>query len=60
MHGEPEQAHGFYAHLIPEFVRSHTDQLHLLLMLKDLRCTLGREPGRRWLSSIGRIVIGVK
>lgn len=31
---------GFYEHLIPEFGRSPTDPLHLLL-LKDLRRTLG-------------------
>ena len=41
MHGEPEQSRGFYEHLIPEFERSPTDALHLLL-LKDIRLTLGR------------------
>jgi hypothetical protein len=32
----------FYEHLIPEFERSPTDPLHLLLLLKDIRRTLGR------------------
>lgn len=40
MHGESEQAHGFYEHLIPELERSPTDALHLLL-LKDIHHTLG-------------------
>ena len=30
---------GFYEHLIPEFERSPTDPLHLLLLLKDIRRT---------------------
>ena len=53
MHGEPEQAHGFYEHLIPELERSPTDPLHLLL-LKDIRLTLGAEPAssfRLWLQA---------
>ena len=42
VHGEPEQARGFYEHLIPELERSPTDPLHLLLRLKDIhRRTLG-------------------
>ena len=40
MHGESEQARGFYEHLIPEFERSPIDAFHLLL-LKGLRRTLG-------------------
>jgi hypothetical protein len=39
-HSRP--ARSFYEHLIPEFERSPTDPLHLLLLLKDIRCTLGR------------------
>ena len=35
-------ARSFYEHLIPEFERSPTDPLHLLLLLKDIRRTLGR------------------
>jgi hypothetical protein len=40
VHGEPEQARGFYEHLFPELERSPTDALHLLL-LKDILHTLG-------------------
>jgi GNAT superfamily N-acetyltransferase len=40
VHAESEQARGFYEHLIPEFERSPTDPLHLLLLLKDIRHTL--------------------
>jgi GNAT superfamily N-acetyltransferase len=42
VHAESEQARGFHEHLIPEFERSPTDPLHLLLLLKDIRRTLGR------------------
>jgi len=42
LHAESEQARCFYEHLIPEFERSPTDPLHLLLLLKDIRRTLGR------------------
>ena len=42
VHAESEQARSFYEHLIPEFERSPTDSLHLLLLLKDIRHTLGR------------------
>ncbi|MFO7628578.1 MAG: hypothetical protein R6W06_03485 [Prochlorococcaceae cyanobacterium] len=35
---------GFYEHLIPEFQHSPTDPLHLLLLLKDIRRTLGTAP----------------
>ena len=42
VHAESDQARGFYEHLIPEFERSPTDPLHLLLLLKDIRRTLGR------------------
>ena len=41
VHAESEQARSFYEHLIPEFERSPTDPLHLLLLLKDIRRTLG-------------------
>lgn len=45
VHAESEQARGFYEHLIPEFERSPTDPLHLLLLLKDIRRTLsGLQP----------------
>ena len=42
VHAESEQARSFYEHLIPEFERSPTDPLHLLLLLKDIRRTLAR------------------
>jgi GNAT superfamily N-acetyltransferase len=42
VHTESEQARGFYEHLIAEFERSPTDPLHLLLLLKNIRRTLGR------------------
>ena len=45
VHAESEQARSFYQHLIPEFERSPTDPLHLLLLLKDIRRTLGWGPG---------------
>ena len=44
---DSEQAQSFSEHLIPEFVRSPTDPLHLLLLLllKDIRRTLGSRQG---------------
>ena len=39
VHTESEQARGFY-----EFERSPTDPLHLLLLLKDIRRSLGSRP----------------
>lgn len=42
VHAESEQACGFYKHLIPELERSITDELHLVLLLKDIKRTLGR------------------
>jgi GNAT superfamily N-acetyltransferase len=44
VHAESEQARSFYEHLIPEFSSSPTDPLHLLLLLKDIRRTLGSLP----------------
>jgi hypothetical protein len=40
IHAESEQARQFYLHLIPEFLRSPTDELHLVLLMKDARRTL--------------------
>jgi GNAT superfamily N-acetyltransferase len=40
VHCESEQASGFYLHLIPEFEPSPTDELHLVLLLKDIKKTL--------------------
>jgi GNAT superfamily N-acetyltransferase len=45
VHAVSEQARGFDEHLIPEFERSPTDPLHLLLLLKDIRRTLGSRQG---------------
>lgn len=40
VHAESEIARSFYLHLIPEFERSPTDDLHLVLLLKDIKRTL--------------------
>jgi len=40
VHYESQSAHDFYLHLIPEFDASPTDELHLVLLLKDIRRTL--------------------
>ena len=45
VHAESEQARSFYEHLIPEFGRSPTDPLHPVLLLKDIRRTLGSRQG---------------
>ena len=40
VHVENTKARDFYLHLIPEFESSPTDDLHLLLMMKDIHKTL--------------------
>ncbi|HEX4982826.1 MAG TPA: hypothetical protein VFV63_14065, partial [Ilumatobacteraceae bacterium] len=40
VHAESVQARDFYLHLVPEFEPSPTDDLHLVLMMKDIRRTL--------------------
>jgi len=40
VHAESEQARAFYLHLIPEFEQSPTDELHLVLLLKDIKRTI--------------------
>lgn len=40
VHAESEEARDFYLHLVPEFETSPTDDLHLLLLMKDIRRTL--------------------
>lgn len=40
VHCESGQARDFYLHLIPQFERSPTDELHLVLLLKDIKKTL--------------------
>lgn len=41
VHAETAEARGFYLHLVPEFEASPTDELHLFLLMKDIRRTLG-------------------
>ncbi|MFT4264743.1 MAG: hypothetical protein QM572_15270 [Nocardioides sp.] len=41
VHAESQAARDFYLHLVPEFEQSPTDDLHLVLMLKDIGRTLG-------------------
>ena len=40
IHAEEGEARDFYLHLIPELEPSPTDELHLVLLLKDARRTL--------------------
>ena len=40
IHCESAEARGFYLHLVPEFEPSPTDDLHLVLLVKDIRRTL--------------------
>jgi GNAT superfamily N-acetyltransferase len=40
VHAESTEARDFYVHLVPEFEPSPTDQLHLVLLMKDIRRTL--------------------
>lgn len=46
IHCESASARDFYLHLIPELEASPTDELHLVLLLKDIRRTL-RAVGQR-------------
>jgi GNAT superfamily N-acetyltransferase len=41
VHAESTAARGFYLHLVPEFERSPTNDLHLVLLMKDIRRALG-------------------
>jgi hypothetical protein len=43
IHAETAQARDFYLHLIPELESSPTDELHLVLLMKDARKTLLHE-----------------
>ncbi len=43
VHAETPQARDFYLHLIPGFMSSPTDALHLVLLMKDLHRTLPSE-----------------
>jgi GNAT superfamily N-acetyltransferase len=40
VHAESPEARAFYLHLVPEFAASPTDDLHLVLLMKDIRRTL--------------------
>lgn len=40
VHAESDEAREFYLHLLPEFEVSPTDDLHLVLLMKDVRRTL--------------------
>lgn len=41
VHAESQVARDFYLHPVPEFEQSPTDPLHLVLLTKDIRRTLG-------------------
>lgn len=41
IHAEGPEARAFYRHLVPELEPSPTDDLHLVLLMKDARRTLG-------------------
>lgn len=41
VHAESQSARDFYLHLVPEFEHSPTDELHLVLLTKDIKRTLG-------------------
>jgi hypothetical protein len=40
VHAESAEARDFYRHLVPEFEVSPTDELHLVLLMKDIIRTL--------------------
>ncbi|MHB8245142.1 MAG: GNAT family N-acetyltransferase [Acidimicrobiales bacterium] len=40
VHAESNDARDFYLHLVPEFESSPTDDLHLVLLMKDIRRSL--------------------
>lgn len=42
LHAESSEARDFYLHLVPEFEPSPSDDLHLVLLMKDIRRTLRR------------------
>ena len=42
IHAETNEARNFYCHLVPEFESSPTDELHLVLLMKDIRRTLAK------------------
>jgi hypothetical protein len=40
VHSESSESRDFYRHLVPEFEPSPSDDLHLFLLMKDIRRTL--------------------
>jgi GNAT superfamily N-acetyltransferase len=42
VHAESHKARSFYMRLIPEFEQSPTDELHLVLLIKDIKATIRR------------------
>lgn len=40
VHAETVEARDFYLHLVPELEKSPTDEMHLYLLMKDIRRTL--------------------
>jgi hypothetical protein len=40
VHAESDEARRFYLHLIPELEPSPTDELHLILLMKDILRTI--------------------
>ena len=42
VHAESSEARDLYLHLLPEFEPSPSDDLHLVLLMKDIRRTLRR------------------
>lgn len=42
IHAESDDARRFYLHLVPELETSPSDDLHLVLLMKDIRRTLSR------------------
>ncbi len=41
VHAETNDARDFYRHILPSFQMSPTDELHLVLLMKDIRKSLG-------------------
>lgn len=42
VHAESDEARRLYLHLVPEVEPSPTDELHLVVLMKDIRRTLQR------------------
>jgi GNAT superfamily N-acetyltransferase len=42
VHAESDEARAFYVHLVPDFEPSPTDDMHLVVLMKDIRKTLRR------------------